>query len=324
MRLSSVVCATMALLLASQLASADTITHFGDGVGPGLGTILDSVGIGSGNAAAETTATSFTVPGNPQDTVNLTFTFQQDLGSYLFDFGFFNTADVTADPNVDRQLYATQALAGATLVFADIADNPGAVSTKAVAGGTTLGFFLIPNNTLATFNANPAPFFAYVPNPNSIDFDPFNPPMFSNSAANLGQFDQLLSFAGNGATLFAWEDSTRAGFSDNSFTDLVFSLDSQLVPVPEPTGVLMMAVGTILLPLLALKEGAESLSSFRAFVQSTMGRSDFNVRAAPFGVPSMFIGLRGKSLIQSDGDEETLAQSRHMILGIRIEMEFVP
>ena len=50
-----------------------------------------------------------------------------------------------------------------------------------------------------------------------------------------------MSFGSNSAevTLFTWEDLARTEGSDNSFTDLAFSVDTYLEPViPEPTSIL--------------------------------------------------------------------------------------
>lgn len=215
-------------LLAAGSARADTITHFGNGVGPALGTFLDDVGIGAANTGAETTATSFFVPGLSGTNTTLTFHLASDNGTFNFQFGYFDMAAVSANPVTDPVTFATQALSASTLVFDDITQNPPATATFSVAAGTNLGFFIVPNNTIANFLANPALF--YPPTP--LSDVAHRSPLFSLSDANPGQFDQMLAFAGNGKTLFAFEDLTRVGASDNNFTDLIFSLDAQLAVLP--------------------------------------------------------------------------------------------
>jgi hypothetical protein len=219
-------------LLGSGSARADVVTHFGTGVGPLLGTFLDDAGIGAANTAAETTATSFFVPGASGTNTTLTFHLASDNGTFNFQFGYFNTAAVSANPLTDPVTYATQALSASTLVFDDVTQNPPDTATFSVAAGTNLGFFIVPNNTIAAFLANPALF--YPPTP--LGDTPHRSPLFSLSDANPGQFDQMLAFAGNGKTLFAFEDLTRVGSSDQNFTDLIFTLDAQLAVVP-PTPV---------------------------------------------------------------------------------------
>jgi hypothetical protein len=216
-------------LLAASSARADVITHFGNGVGPGLGAHLDAVGIGAANTAAETTATSFFVPGASGTNTTLTFHLVSDSGSFNFQFGYFNMAAVTANPITDRQNFAVQALSASTLIFDDVTQSPPATFTSSVAAGTQLGFFIVPNNTITNFLASPGSFYPSVLNPTNL-----RAPLFSLSDANPGEFDQMVSFVGNGRTLFAFEDLTRIGASDNNFQDLVFSLDAQLAVVPPP------------------------------------------------------------------------------------------
>ena len=232
---SALFCACTVLAFASTRAAADTITHFGDGAGGALVPgILNSTGIGAGNTGAETTATTFIVPGAPATSTTLTFTFQADFGGYLFNFGFYDRNAVTADPVTDTLNYATQAITNGSLVFDDNVHDAGQTASFSVAAGTELGFFLIPNNTRANFLASPASFY---PEPlgEPFNFRTTRAPLFSDTLANPGQFDQLLSFVGNGVTLFTWEDIARTGASDDSFADLAFTIDVQLTPRP-PSG----------------------------------------------------------------------------------------
>ena len=208
-------------------------------------TLLDLVGIGSDNVASETTAESFFVPGTLGDNVELSFTFQRDTGNFLFQFGFFDVSAVTADPITDRVGYATEALGSGTLVFDDRVNDPFDLfdtsthtSTHIVGAGTELGFFLIPDNTLGDVLTDLAAFFA----------GDNRDPLYSESNANPGEFDQMLSFVGNDVALFTFEDLTRVGYSDEDFTDLAFTVDPAITadpfdPVPEPASMTLMGLG---------------------------------------------------------------------------------
>jgi hypothetical protein len=224
------------------MTRADIVTHFSNPAArPQVGALLDTVGIGSGNSGSETTATTFFVPG--AGTTNLTFTFQPETGSFLFDFGFYPISAVSANPVTQKQLYATQAITAGTLVFSDLTQDPGATSgPHALAGGTELGFWLIPNNTRANFLASPGSFF-----PSQTTNNLLRSPMFSVTDANPGELDQMLSFAANNVTLFTWEDLTRTGTSDQNFHDLAFTINAALQPgqggvVPEASSILIWSL----------------------------------------------------------------------------------
>lgn len=223
--------AGMAGLMAPS-AGADVVTHFGPGGvgGPTIDSTLAALGIPV-DASSETTATTFMVPGS--GAVPLTFTAQFDEGSFLYDFGFYDVSKVTADPIADTKNYAIQALSNSVEIFNNPTTSPGDTKTIMVGGGTVLGFFIVPNNTIANFLADPDSFY-----PPSTNDDSLRAPLFSVTDANPGQFDQFLSFLGGGKTLFTFEDLSRADGSDDSFTDLGFSIDTQLVTpvaVPEPS-----------------------------------------------------------------------------------------
>jgi hypothetical protein len=220
------------LCVAHAPARGDTITHFGDGVGSDVPTLLDLVGIGSGNAGSETTASSFIVPGILGTDTLLTFTFERDTGGFLFDFGFYPIAAVAANPVTQKQDYAEQAIGAATSVFNDAFDNPGATTAVTVGAGTELGFFIVPNNTVGNFLASPGSFY-----PSQVANALLRSPLFSVSDANPGELDQMLSFVGNGVTLFTFEDLTRTDVSDQDFTDVAFTIDAELRPVVPPNGV---------------------------------------------------------------------------------------
>jgi hypothetical protein len=220
------------LVLALPASSfADTLTQFGDGP---FGTVEANllIPLGLNSAAFETVAETFSVPG-VSGTTDLTFTFQLDFGGFLFTFGFYPVSAVTADPITDKVTHAVQAVSAGTVVFVDSTDNPGAMSGPfSLTPGTELGFFLIPNDTVANFLADPQSYYDPPANTGGI-FANKRSPLFSISDANPGEFDQLLSFVGNGITLFTWEDLTRipGGNTDNSFTDLAFTIDAELNPV---------------------------------------------------------------------------------------------
>jgi len=208
-------------------AYADTVTQFGDGPFGSVESAL-LVPLGLDDPSFETTATTFAVPGS-SGTTNLTFTFRLDLGSFLFTFGYYPLSAVSADPVTDKVTYAMQAISAGTVIFDDRLVDPVTVSSPfPLPAGTNLGFFLIPNDTVANFLADPQ---SYYDPPANTDGNK-RAPLFSVSNANPGELDQLLSFAGNGITLFTWEDLTRipGGDTDNSFTDLAFTVDAELGP----------------------------------------------------------------------------------------------
>ena len=219
----------ISLIISPYSAFADTVTHFGDGIGSDVPTLLDQVGIGSGNSGSETTAEIFMVPGAGMVPVDVTFDFERDTGSFLFSFGYYKPADGAGlDPITQKEAFATAVLANAVEVFDDRDVNPGATTTIMIPAGIDVGFFIIPNNELQTFNANPSNFF-----PSQTANDALRSPLFSQSNANPGEFDQMLSFVGNGVTLFTFEDLTRAGNTDADFTDLAFTVDVALLPMQE-------------------------------------------------------------------------------------------
>ena len=146
----------------------------------------------------ETLQSSYVVQGN--GAVNLTFNFRADTGSFLFNFGYYRITDalnaINLSTNAGKVAYATQALAvgNATVVFDDVTDNPGATRITTATGGDTLGFFLIPDNSLALFQSNPGLFGV-----NGLgsrgDSPPYRFPLFGLANANPGNADQLLSSA---------------------------------------------------------------------------------------------------------------------------------
>ena len=197
---------------------------------------------------------------------DLNFRFKADTGSFRFQFGFYrNTAALRAiDLSTDagREAYALMALApgNATLVFDDFTQNPCASRTISATGGDELGFFLIPDATLASFQTSPGLFAVNGVGSSTLGRPaPFRWPLFGLQAANPGGMDQLMSFSGTSAitgretNLFAWEDLTRASIpgnpfrSDNQFNDLIFTIEGiqAVAPVPEPSSCLIFGLGFV-------------------------------------------------------------------------------
>lgn len=205
-------------------AQADVITHFGSGAGTGIPALLTTSGVGAGNPGVETTAETFIVPGASGTTVDLTFGLTQDTGAYQFSFGFFDINDVMADPLTDKTTWAAEALSSATLVFDDRTSAPGdTVTISGVSAGDEIGFFLLPDNTLAEYLS-----------PSWIGSGNLEP-LFSVANANPGEYDQMMSFIGNGVTLFTFEDLSRNGASDEDFTDLAFTINVEVGEGAIPT-----------------------------------------------------------------------------------------
>lgn len=213
-----------ALVAVPVISNADTIRYADGGYGS-VQQSLSGLGYNVSDTSIESTAESFIVPGAPESTLGgstrLDFTYVRDTGSYRFSFGVFDRGAVTADPVSDRQNWAMQALGAATVIFDDRDTDPGATASVEFATGTDLGLFLIPNDTLASVLENPAAFYGGT-RPD---------PLFSVSDANPGNFDQLMTFESGGLTTFAFEDLSRAGYSDEDFTDLVITMTASPLPV---------------------------------------------------------------------------------------------
>lgn len=197
--------------------------------------------------------------------VDLTFRFKADTGSFLFNFGYYvdtpalDAIDTSTDAG--KIAYATQALSAATLVFNDVVDNPGATKTLSVAGGTRLGFFLIPDSTLSLFQTNQSAFALNGVGSATLGVPGKNRwPFFGLASANPGGMDQLMSFSGTSivtgkaTNLFAFEDLTRASIpgnpipSDNQFNDLIFAIEGiqAVSAVPEQSSLVLLGASSCL------------------------------------------------------------------------------
>lgn len=221
----SVGAAASGLVLAAVLwaapmnAYADTI-RYADGGFRSVQQSLSGLGYNTSDPSIESTAESFIVPAAQGSAARLDFSYIRDTGSYRFSFGVFDRGAVTADAVSDRQNWAIQALSAATVIFDDRETDPGATASVEFSAGTDLGLFLIPNDTLASVLENPAAFYG----------GGRPAPLFSVADANPGSFDQLMTFEAGGLTTFAFEDLSRAGYSDEDFTDLVITMTSSPLP----------------------------------------------------------------------------------------------
>lgn len=236
------------LTVASAAAHADDVRYSDGPAGyPEVTTNLASEF--GGNPYTENTLNAYQVQGS--GSVDLKFRFKYDTGSYSFNFGFYkitsalNAIDLSTDAG--RTAYAQMALSSATLVFDDSTQDPGATATITATGGDLLGFFLIPNGSLADYQANPGNY--------PIDNTGSPAPFFSVTAANPGGYDQLLSFDGLSAvtgeqtSMFAWEDLTRTQVEPPQFNDLVFTVEgvksAPTSSVPGPAALMVFGVGAL-------------------------------------------------------------------------------
>lgn len=235
--LARLVALLLLLAVAGAPARADTLSFFDGSYGSLQGT-LQSLGYNTSDPAIETTAQTYTAAGAPGTTTRLDFTFVQDVGGYQFSFGIFDYGAVTANPVTDRILWGMQALSAATLVFDNREVEVDDTMSIDVAAGAQLGFFLIPDDTLADILENPEDF-----------YDGSRPdPLFSVSDANPGAYDQMLAFQSGSLFALAFEDLTRTGWSDQDFNDLVITMQEtvsdQLVErietIPEPPGLALL------------------------------------------------------------------------------------
>ena len=199
----------------------------------------------------ETQAESFFVPSN---CASVTFNFVSMAGAFQSSFGFFDVSEVAIDPSVDRLGYVNTALnaPSATQIFHDgNPDNPGASIVIALTPGSEIAFWLIPNESLTFFQANPN---SYILNGGTLA-----DPLFSVPPANPVGFDNLKSFIGGGITTFEWED--LAGGGDQDFDDIVFNVECELFEESEPVGGEFLPIDSTALLLAVASTPAAWLSS---------------------------------------------------------------
>jgi len=246
-----------ALILGRPVAAAttDTVQYLSSPAS--YGAVRNGLNLEYGTNAfpplTETALEAYQVQGSGP--VTLTFRMHADTGSFRFNFGYYkylpalNSIDTST--TAGKQAYATTALAAgnAVLVFNDVIHDPGATTTKTVNGGDLLGFFLIPDDTLANFQTSPGSF--AVTGVGSATFGIGGPkrwPFFGYAAANPGGRDQLMSFAGTSkatgkrSNMFAWEDISRASlpgdfYCDNAFNDLIFAVEGVEAAVTSPAAI---------------------------------------------------------------------------------------
>ena len=241
-------------------------------------------------AFTETYPPSFTVQGTGMQDV--TFNFLYEDGGYTFEFGYFILTDellaMGTTTVAEKQAWAVEALSTAQTLIVDrrytdtvpdgafVAtedpdweDNPSDPddymglrssvnsTTVQIEGGTRIEFFIIPNNTLANFQADAADNYFNTFSLTGSSASAW--PLFSYAEANGGTgyggsgdgLDQTMTFDGtltedffdNGietGTMVAFEDILRRGTaSDEDFSDLMFFIGNVTsdVPVPEPSTV---------------------------------------------------------------------------------------
>jgi hypothetical protein len=297
----------IALIWALWLPAVQADTVFYDGSNVAYQNVTDTLrdvyGDGSSTGTGSWSQVNYglyQINGTGNQSIKMSFLY--DDGSYQFEFGYFEvTSTLQALPYntvAEKQAWAIQALSTAAIVFTD-----GAVTTDAddlytgaandanrshdtgggdnydtandatvtLQGGKFYSFFIIPNNTLANFQADAAdgtfstfalngsgagawPLFAVSPgNPGdqadgSGDGRDQAFTFFGTTRNTSGSGGALASSNNNGfdpdpnspGSVITFEDIWRGGGgSDNDFNDLHFYIDNTLaagVTVPEPAG----------------------------------------------------------------------------------------
>ena len=158
---------------------------------------------------------SLIVPGQPDETVQLSFqwtgrdaSFDNEVGLFLVENGEIN------EISPDDPRYAIAALTDPSqqVVFAS-GQTVGASQTLSFKGGDQLGFYLIQNSTTASWlNQNSG---------NDLDAQPIA--FFSTDEANPDALDHIVfQSLADGSLQFGWED--LPGDSDRDFNDVVFKV----------------------------------------------------------------------------------------------------
>lgn len=215
--------------------------------------ILDRTGIGRENRNAETAAETFIVPGEPDEVVELTFSYFHKGGANRPRFGVFDRGLVTADPIAQPLEFAIQALEARLLEITKPSEFPSPspdgteVGMLRIAAGTELGFFMLPNPPLSISTQQVIARFrefvtrfgaseAYEQLQNDINPNAYAFPYLSIAGVNHGRVDQFVTFLGEDFTVVAAEDLRIRSGSDVDLTDMVLKINARLIPVPEPAG----------------------------------------------------------------------------------------
>ncbi len=127
---------------------------------PGALPIITGEGLTIGD---DTPVQTFTVSGSGSVDIKFTLTFEE--GDFLFSFGHYDVGAVTATfptDNVGLEAYMIDAIMNhGVLIFDEHSggNTDGDMVTLPIDAGTEIGFFLIPNDSLANFNLAPASYF---------------------------------------------------------------------------------------------------------------------------------------------------------------------
>lgn len=194
--------------------------------------------------STEVTSNELTIPGGDDIAdADLTFDFVHDDGDFNFCFGFCLEANLntTVIDNIRAEVATSDErlefaknciLDNGVAVFDDLEHDDGHQTIiPGVPVPSNVIFFLIPNNPVEDFAADPETFWANE-----------RQPLFSLSGANPEYLDQLVLFQSGSNTAFAWEDKTRVKEggdspvdSDEDFGDLVFKVNTLINPT-VPSG----------------------------------------------------------------------------------------
>ncbi|MFC7337425.1 DUF6923 family protein [Haloferula chungangensis] len=171
----------------------------------------------------------------PSETITLSMV--EDRSSMKFDLCVYDHGAIDhLDPSSLE--YRVAAASSAISLMDDRSSDIGSTTsfnpTAHGLSGKTVGFFIVPNNTVSTFLRNP---WRYTPKGQGDRTK--RQPLFTLNGANPGLSDQFLSFKGNGGTVFAIEDHSRhedpylpesGDVSDSTFDDIIIHFSSILKP----------------------------------------------------------------------------------------------
>lgn len=155
LRIAVLITAMALLSLASvQAVPADSADF------PGALPIITGEGLTIGD---DTPAQTFIVPG--AGSVDIKFTLTVEECDFLFSFGYYDVGAVTATfptDNAGLEACMTDAIMNhGVLIFGEHSggNTDGDMVTLPIDAGTEIGFFLIPNDSLANFNLAPVSYF---------------------------------------------------------------------------------------------------------------------------------------------------------------------